>query len=339
MVRPHARCIAAILFALCLCVTVRPAFSADSITLRYANFPPAPTFPCIQMERWAKEVAVRTDGKVTVNTFPGGTLLGAKGMLRGVMRGQADIGCISLAYHPGVFPLLSVFELPLGFTSATGASRALWDMYSTYSPKELAKVKVLTMFTSAPSHFMTRTPVRSLDDLAGMELRASGRLAKALEALGATPVAMPMPEVPEALQKGVIKGLASSFDVMKDMKFAETCRYATRANLSVYPFAVIMNMKAWNRLPEDVKQVFNALSAEQAEWTGQYLDNHVENAINWSKETYDVELIDFTEKDQSTLMAKMTPLFTRWQQDAEAAGIDAKSVLETAKTLKKQYDQ
>ena len=50
---------------------------AGPVKLSYANFPPAPTFPCVQMERWKTEVEKRTNGKVAINTYPGGTLLGA----------------------------------------------------------------------------------------------------------------------------------------------------------------------------------------------------------------------------------------------------------------------
>src|SRR6056297_2492254 len=76
------------------------------------------TFPCVQMERWKEVVEKRTDDQVKIKTFPGGTLLGAKNMLRGVVQGQADIGCLCMAYQPGVFPLTSVMELPLGFKDA-----------------------------------------------------------------------------------------------------------------------------------------------------------------------------------------------------------------------------
>ena len=74
---------------------------AELTKLSYANFPPAPTFPCVQMERWKKEVEKRTHGKIVVNTYPGGTLLGAKNMMDGVIAGQADIGCLCMAYQPG----------------------------------------------------------------------------------------------------------------------------------------------------------------------------------------------------------------------------------------------
>ncbi|MFV0349085.1 MAG: TRAP transporter substrate-binding protein [Halodesulfovibrio sp.] len=313
--------------------------SASGINLKYANFPPAPTFPCVQMERWAKEVTARTNGAVTVTTYPGSTLLDAKNMMRGVMTGQADIGCISLAYHPGVFPLMSVMELPQGFTSAEGASRALWDLYAKHQPAEFGKFKVLTMFSSAPSHFMAKKPIRTLDDLKGVELRGAGSLSAVLEKLGAVPVSMPMPEVPEAVQKGIIQGLLTSFDVLKDMKFAEMCKYETVANLSVYPFAVIMNKKKWDSLPEDVKKVLDDLSAEQAQWTGQYMDNHVKESLEWSKATYQVEVYSFDAAVQAEIAKLTAPLFDSWKETAAKAGVDAQAVLDDVAALKAKYDQ
>ena len=95
---------------------------AGTINLRYANFPPAPTFPCVQMERWATEVEKRTNGQVKVTTFPGGTLLGAKNMLDGVVSGIADIGCFCPPYMPGRFPLMEGIDLPTEFTCATAAT-------------------------------------------------------------------------------------------------------------------------------------------------------------------------------------------------------------------------
>src|SRR3972149_4723633 len=91
------------------------------IKLTYANFPPAPTFPCVQMERWKTEVEKRTNGKVAVQTFPGGTLLDAKNMMDGVIAGTADIGCLCMAYQPGRFMVTNATALPLGFPDATVA--------------------------------------------------------------------------------------------------------------------------------------------------------------------------------------------------------------------------
>ena len=130
------------------------------ITLKYANFPPATTFPCVQMERWAKEVEKRTNGKVRVQTFPGGTLLPAKNIFDGVLTGMADIGNFAMSYQPGRFPVSEAVDLPLGFTSAKAASLVLYDLVEKYSPKEFEKVKVLTLFTCPPADIMSSKPVK-----------------------------------------------------------------------------------------------------------------------------------------------------------------------------------
>ncbi|OEU71160.1 MAG: C4-dicarboxylate ABC transporter substrate-binding protein [Desulfovibrio sp. S3730MH75] len=311
---------------------------AAEINLSYANFPPAKTFPCVQMEHWKVEVEKRTSGKVQVQTYPGSTLLGAKTTLRGVMQGQADIGCVSIAYHPGAFPLSSVFELPLGFTTSTSASLALWDLFQKHQPKEFKKFKVLTMFTSAPSNLMTKTPIRTLKDLNGLELRASGILSKILSSIGATPVSMPMSATPEALQKGVVKGLFSSFDVLKDMNFAEICRYETVTNTAVYPFAIIMNMGTWEGLPDDVKKVMNDLGREQAEWTGKYMDQHVNDSLAWSKEKYGIELIIMPEADMNIIKEKTLPLIEDWKTKAAGADIDGVAVLAEVEASRAKYE-
>lgn len=331
-------------FRCCLVALVMVALFALSIpasaatTLSYANFPPAKTFPCVQMERWKTEVEKRTAGKIKVQTYPGSTLLGAKNTLRGVMAGQADIGCISLAYHPGVFPLCSVMELPLGFTSSTSASLALWELFQKYNPKEFKRVKVLTMFASAPSNIMSKVPVRSLDDLKGLEVRASGILSSILDSLGATPVSMPMSETPESLQKGVVKGLFSSFEVLKDFNFAEICRYETETNAAVYPFAVIMNLRTWNSLSDDVKKVLTDLGREQAEWTGNYMDKHVEEALKWSKEKYGIEIIKLSESDQAEMSKRTAPLIEDWKKISSAKGVDAEAVLNFVESEKTKYE-
>lgn len=93
---------------------------AGPVKLSYANFPPAPPFPCVQMERWKKEVESRTGGKVAIDTYPVGTLLGAKNMMDGVIAGQADIGCLCMAYQPGRFVVTNATSLPLGLPDAPG---------------------------------------------------------------------------------------------------------------------------------------------------------------------------------------------------------------------------
>ncbi|OEU75099.1 MAG: C4-dicarboxylate ABC transporter substrate-binding protein [Desulfuromonadales bacterium C00003068] len=318
--------------------TTDAAATQETVTLSYANFPPATTFPCVQMEHWKEQVEQDSGGSLAINTFPGGTLLGAKDMLAGVIAGQADIGCLCMSYQPGAFPMTTVTELPLGFKSSTVASSVLWDLYQKYQPKEFAQVKVLAMFTSAPTCIMSQVPVRSLEDLAGLELRASGIASQILDKLGATPVSMPMSQTPEALQKGLVKGLLSSMEVLKDLNFAEYCRYETLTNFQVYPFAVVMNLEKWNSLSAQQQEVLTDLSREQALWTGRYMDAHVADSLKWASETYQIEQINLSEQDQVLAEQKMEPLLANWHSAASSRGIDADAVMADVLRLKTQAE-
>ena len=309
------------------------------IKLSYANFPPASTFPCIQMERWKTEVEKRTNGKVQIDTYPGGTLLDAKDMIDGVIGGQADIGCLCMAYQPGRFMITNATSLPLAIPNAKVGSLVLCDLYNKYKPSAFDKVKVLTLFATAPSNIMSKKPIRTLEDIKGLDLRASGGAATILKAWGANMVGMPMSETPEALQKGVVQGLFSSLEVMKDFNYAEMCKYVTMTDTVIYPFAVVMNLDSYNKLPVDVKAVLNELNPEQALWTGTYMDNHVTESMQWSKEKYGVETIILSPEEKQKWNDLLTPMIDEWIADADSKGLDGKAIVNDMKAFIEKYSR
>lgn len=311
----------------------------ETITLTYANFPPASTFPCVQMERWAQEVAKRTGGKVQVKTFPGGTLLPAKTIFDGVASGLADIGNFAMSYQPGRFPVSEAVDLPLGFTSAKVASLVLYDLIEKHRPKEFESVKVLTLFTCPPTNIMTKVPVRTLDDLKGLELRVAGTSADIVKRLGATPVAMPQSETPEALQKGIVKGMVSSMEILKDFKFAAYTPYATVADLSVVSFAVVMNKDKWNALPPDVRKVLDDLGREQALWTGTYVDDHVAEALAWSKETYGHQVFTLSPADREKAAGALKPMVDAYVKRVTAQGLPGEAIVSDVAALKAKHER
>jgi TRAP-type C4-dicarboxylate transport system substrate-binding protein len=301
--------------------------SAGKIKLNYASFTPAPTFPSVQMERWKVEVEKRTNGAVKINTFPGGTLLGPKAMLDGVIAGQADIGTLCMAYQPGRFMVTNATSLPLGIKDGKTGCRTLLKLYEKYNPKEFEDVVVLTMYTNAPGNVMSKAPVRTLDDIKGMDLRASGGSAQILKAWGANPVGMPMPSTVEALQKGTVDGLFSSLEVMKDFKFAEYCKFVTMTETALYPFAVIMNKAKWNTLSKDVQKVMMDLKEEHSLWVGTYMDNQIKKAIAWSKETNDVEFIALSADEKAKWDGKLDFITENWIKKANGKGLPGEDIV------------
>jgi TRAP-type C4-dicarboxylate transport system substrate-binding protein len=219
-------------------------------------------------------------------------------------------------------------DLPVEFPNAEVASLVMLDLYKKHNPESFKDVKVLTMFTCAPANIMSMDPVKNLEDLKGMKLRAAGTGVKIMNLLGAAPEGMPMPAVPEALQKGVVKGLVTSVEVLKDMKFADYCKNVTMTNLWVVPFAVVMNKAKWDALPDDVKKVFDDLAMEQAQWTGAYWDKHCKEALDWAKKEKGVKVWELSDEKKKEWMARVAPLKDEYVKSMKAAGLPGELFLQ-----------
>lgn len=308
------------------------------IKLTYAFFAPAGTFPGKQMAYWAKEVEKRTDGLVKVQTFPGSTLLGARDMYDGVLRGVADIGLGSPSYDPGRFPLTSGLNLPVKFPNATVASLTLLDIMDEFKPAEYKKFKIITMFTNEPGHIMSRAPIESLADLKGMKLRAAGTGVPVLKILGAAPVGMPMPQVPESVQTGVIDGVMTSREVLKDFKLAEMLHHVLEYPTVVVAFAAVMDMKKWDALPGKVKKVIDGLSREAAIWTGNYHDKqNVDDALAWAKQKHNLQTHTLSKAEAAKWDAMLAPMVKNWEKEMEAKGLPARKFIRRLQEIKDKY--
>lgn len=321
-----------------LALTAPVVSHAQQINLTYAFFAPAGTFPAKQMAHWADELNKRTGGKVKVQTFPGGTLLGAREMYDGVTKGVADIGLGSPSYDPGRFPLTSGVSLPVGFPNATVASRTLWQLTQEFTPKEYEDFKVIAMFTTEPGYIMSKTPVANAADLNGMKLRAAGTGVPVLSALGAAPIGMAMPEVPQAVQTGVINGTMTSREVLKDFKLAETLKYVTDYPTVVVSFAAVMDRKRWEKLPADVQKVIDELGPEMAVWTGRYHDQeNVGGAIEWGKTQHKLQIVPVAADERARWDAKLKPMEEKWVAEMSAKGLPAARYLARLRELRDQF--
>ena len=302
--------------------------NTEVITLSYANFPPDSTFPCIQMEHWKQEVEKRSGGRIKINTFPGGTLLGAKDIFDGVVAGTADIGNFAMSYQPGRFPVSEAMDLPHFFADSQTASRILAELLEKFQPAEFQEVKILTAFTCPPGVVMSSQKASTVEDLKGMSLRSSGTLLEPMKLLGSLPIAMPQSDVPDALQKGLIKGIVSSAEVLKDMNYAKYCKSVLAANLPVTSFAVVMNQKKYDSLPEELKVILDALYYEQSQWTAKYVDQHVENSLAWAQNEQQVEITTLPPEVITGLRTRLEPIFDSYRKKLTERKIDAEKLLD-----------
>jgi TRAP-type C4-dicarboxylate transport system substrate-binding protein len=245
-----------------------PAFSADVIQLKVANYFPPPSFQSKVLEEFCRDLEKRTAGAVKVDYYAGQSLLKSTAMFDGVVSGIADIGYSHVYYTAGRMPVTEATGLPLGFPTGWVASQVMNDFYQEFKPKEFDQVKVLWMNASPPSAIATaKKPIRQLEDLKGLTIRAPGLAGEVIKALGANPAPTPMPEVYDAIAKGVIEGEASNFETLFAFKFAEVVKYTTsvwQIN-NPFPFYLVMNKNSYGKLPPDIRAILDKLVGEYKE--------------------------------------------------------------------------
>lgn len=253
---------------------VMSSTASAQIKLNYSVFFPAPHKNAVLATEWAKEIEKRTSGKVQITVFPGGTLTPADKCYDGVVKGISDIGFSVFAYTRGKFPLTEVSDLPLGMKTGLTATRVVNEYYKKFKPKEFDEVKVMYLHGHGPGIIHSKKEVKNLEDLKGMKIRCHGMAAKIVEALGATPVAMPMGETYDALSRGVVDASMAPQEALQGWKWGEVVKYTIEgwgASYSTGMF-VVMNKDKWNSLPPDVQKIIEQVNEEYIEKQGKVWD-------------------------------------------------------------------
>ena len=282
------------------------------ITLKCANYFGAAASQSTVLEQFCKDVEAATGGRVKFEYYTGGTLLTAPAMYQGIVDGVADIGYSHVEYTPGRFPVTEVVDIAMGYPSAWVGAHAAMDWYYKFKPKEWDGVQVLWIHANNPSLIISKKPVRKLEDLKGLTIRAPGRVGDIIKALGGTPAPTPMGEVADAISKGVIDGVMSPYETLKTFKFADVAKYVTACWQvgSTYCFYVAMNKDAYKKLEAmpDVKAIFDRVCGEYFEIFSALMWNQIDFAgLDYGK-TQGVEFIELSAAE-----------VTKWQTAAKVA--------------------
>ena len=308
-------------------------------TLSYSNFFPPTHVQSKMAESWAKEIEKRTDGRVVVRYFPGQTLTKSANCFDGVLSGVSDIGMSALAYTRGRFPILEVVDLPLGYQSGSEATFAANRIFEKIQPKELSQVEVMYLHAHGPGLLHTRKKaVHNLEDLKGLKIRSTGTSAIVVQALGGTPVAQPMPETYQLLQKGVVDGSFYPVESNKGWKLGEVVDYMTNCHQVGYTtcFFVVMNKNKWNSLPADIQKVIMEINKEWAAKTGKAWDESDQEGWDFLKQK-NVEIIELSEEEAGNWTKAVQPIFQEYIEKVSAKKLDGAKALEAAREALEEY--
>lgn len=319
----------------------------EVVTLRVAHFlPPGSIFQKKNLEPWCEKIGKESGGRLKCQIYPSMQLGGTPPQLFDQARdGIADIVWTVPTYQAGRFLKSEVFELPFMVNSAEKGSMAFTDYVQKNALDEYKGVKIIFnhVHDGSQMHFGSKS-VKTLEDLKGMKLRAPTRVgAKTIAALGATPVQMPMPQVPESISKGVVDGASLPWEITNAMKLTEICKTHTEVGTghkkhSNAIFVFGMNQKKYDSLPADLKKVIdNNSGRETARWVGKIWDDGAmvsrkmavdrKNTINTLSDAEYAKWVKATDKVDD-----------EWIKDVTAKGANGKALYDDAKAILKKYN-
>ena len=233
------------------------ATSVSAQELKFANFtPPFHTINASVIEKMNADLSEATGGAVTVKGYHGGELgAGPVEQYVRVVQGVADLAWGLPGYTSSQFKKTMIMELPGAVPEGMSGADAYCKVFDQISGEFPGSVP-MALWSSEPNVMIMRDKVvRTPADLEGLKIRVAGATAgKVAEALGATPVQMPISQVYNALQTGLIDGVFTGASTLDDFKLDEVANAFTMgASLGYLGFFTVMNQNAYDSLPDEAK--------------------------------------------------------------------------------------
>ncbi len=331
--------------AMTLGLTTGAAWSAE-VTLRFQHFiSPKGSVPKSFMVPWAQKIEKESGGRIKIEIYPGMQLGGKPPALYDQIRdGVIDGGWAIPAYTPGRFPEAEAFELPfMTSMSAEASSKAAWDYTAKYMGKRFSDVHLLAVHVHGPGVIHKKgDPITKISDFKGLKLRGPSRQAnKLLEAVGATPIGMPVPAFPEALSKGIVDGGVIPWEIVPPLKIHELADSHTqiggdRALYNTY-FIWAMNNNSYNSLPDDLKKVIdNNTGVETSALAGRAMDLGDDGGEGVVKKKGNV-VVTLSDEVVGELRKIGDKLTMDWIAEVTGKGLDGAAMVADAKALVAKY--
>jgi TRAP-type C4-dicarboxylate transport system substrate-binding protein len=261
-----------------------------------------------------------------------------------VEKGEIEIISSVQGYQAGRFPRTSVVELPLIYDSAETGTDVLWKLFEEGQlGPEYDSVKVLALYVSPPfGLFVAPTyKVGGLRDLRGLRLRTPGiTIGFALSRLGVIPIGLPPNMIGPMLHDQLIDGMAYSWDVayatrtVGDKLMIDLVDCIIDANLAGPALMVVMNRKAYEALPAELRQVIDGQSGRTLSLRSARMRDEADaKAKQRTAQSATHHIVKLDAAERRELEQRITPVYDEWVNEMKRDGIDGAALLARARAL------
>lgn len=319
-----------------------PAAPAKPVELTYSYQFPADYGQSLNIIEWGKTIESLSQGRVKITMYPANTLTPAAQAYDGAVNGVSDLAAAFGSYTPGRFPIMGMLDLPAGHIMNAAANSLMgMDLYNKFKPKELADTHFLYVSVFMPGAIITANkPVRTMEDLKGMRIRATGIANACVTALGASPVSMTADAVYDALWKNTVDGTVGTPNMLEGWKYGEVSKYTTLAGQAGYcgAYLVVMNNAKWNSLPADIQNIFTTVSNLWAEKSGETWNQMEWHGYNWAK-AKGHQFITLDPQEEARWVSAITPVVNDYAKGVDDKGLPGTDALNYVKQRADQYSQ
>ena len=285
-------------------------------------------------QKFADLVAAKTNGRIAVKLFPGGTLGGDLQTVSALQGGTVEMTVLNAGILSAQTKEFGIYDFPFLFASPQEAD-AVTD--GPFGKKLLDKLQAKNLVglgyweLGFRNLTTSKKPITKAEDIAGLKIRViqSPIYIDMFNALGANAVPMPFPELYTAMEQKAVDGQENPFSTILSSKFAEVQKHLTITRHMYNPQAVIVSKKFWDSLnPADQKAVTEAM-AEATTFQRSVSRSQADVALEELKKA-GMQVTEFSPAEVDKLRAKVKPVVEKHSDK-----VGAETVQEVYATLAK----
>jgi TRAP-type C4-dicarboxylate transport system substrate-binding protein len=218
-------------------------------------------------EPWAADIEAASNGRIEIETFPGGSLASAAEAYDAVSTGLVDIAQVDTEETPGRFPVSGFSALQFLLPNTSIAGPVSHDIFTTYASNELSGVQLMVTAPMFPSQLLSTSPIHTLEDFSGKTVRASGSIETlTVESLGGIPRDVSTGDLFSSFDRGALDAGFLTYSAVLAFGLIDAIDYITETNAQIRTHIVVMNKSKYESLPDDVKDILADFMGPEASY-------------------------------------------------------------------------
>jgi tripartite ATP-independent transporter DctP family solute receptor len=260
------------LLALCFLLALAVAQTGAQTVLKFSHTDNPDGLRDQAAKLFAQKVEKYTQGRYKVQVFPAGQLANDPKAIEQLQLGGIDFTVSATGSYATHLRTLNLTALPfLVDTYEQGwkfydESKWLQKQFSLLPPKGF---RYLATFEAGFRCFSTKMPLNSPADAKGRKMRVypNDMIRWIMEAIGFSPVVLPVTEVYLAIQQGTVDGQENPIDTIYSLRFYEVAKYITLTNHVYSPIPLTISEITWSKFSEADKAAVKKAAIEAAQWS------------------------------------------------------------------------